>query len=197
MNEIKNNKSYENEDAKKNKSFFEIITKQKNLIKERLITGFKKYYKYIILITITVLLIFLVYMIKPLNNNSKLIKSVGGAPASASPAPASASPASPSTASPSTASPAKSSTPGKISAKTTSPVKSAPSGQIKTSVTTTSCLSGPFDNAISNMYKVFDNIFFIYLLLIMIIVVPSMPIFLYMFAVYFVITRLFNYVKQI
>jgi hypothetical protein len=228
MIEIKNNKTIENEENKKDdeqnkiyklneeKSILSFIIEQKNRIKNQLTDGIKKYYKLIILITITIIIIFYVNRINPKNYN--LHKTIGGAnsptaakPSTpATPAPAAPSPPKPATpATPAPPSPPKPATPATPSTPKTSAPKSSTSTPSTPSMATVAaatalrsqgpldvsskgCLAGPFDGTISAMYKVWDYTFFIYLVIIMILIVPSMPIFLYMAVIYFILANLFS-----
>ncbi len=191
MIEIKNNKTIENKEIKKDEkntsqSILSFIKEQKNRIKNQLIDGIKRYYKLIILITITIFLIFWVYKINPSTKN--LYKSIGGADPASTPAKSSTPASTPAKSTTPASTPAKSSTPASTPAKSSTPGKtSGPKG----------CLDGPFDGTINNMYKVLDYTFFIYLVLIMLIVIPSVPILLYMAVIYFILTNLFSILKKV
>jgi hypothetical protein len=220
MIKIKNNQTMENTETMENKkkekketSVLSFITEQKNKIKNNLITGVKKYYKLIILITITIILIFCVHKIN--SPNYTFNKTIGGAANNAAKT-ATPSTATPSTTTSSTTTP-KTETTSSNTAKTATALSSLTS---KTSTTSTStskktetpkpkstptpsssgspkgCLDGPFNGSIDIMYKVFDYTFFIYLIIIMIIIVPSMPIFLYMAVIYFILTNLFSLLQK-
>ena len=194
----KKNKKNEKNETKKEHSVLSFITEQKNKIKNNLITGVKKYYKLIILITITIIIIFCVHKINSPNYTFK--KSIGGAPNNAvkteTTTPSTTTPKTSTTSTPSTTTPKTSttSTPSTSTSKKTETPK--PKSTTSSSETQKGCLDGPFNGTIDIMYKVFDYTFFIYLVIIMIIIVPTMPIFLYMAVIYFILTNLFSLLQK-